>query len=258
MAKQEGLIKLKGTVGDLSFYKTKDGHLARMKGGVDGDRIQNDPAFERTRENGVEFGRAGKAGKLVRDALRGFIRNGSDGRVTSRLTAEMVKVVKADATSTRGQRNVLDGELELLEGFEFNNAAKLGTSYFKQVAATIDRAEGKGEVSFGVITPKTDFGAPEGATHVKLVSGVAKIDFEAGTFEVSEAQPYQVSLAAAEPTKDAVSLSSTFAKAETKPLFLVLGVEFYQQVNGELYSLKNGQYNSVSLVKVSGIAQPQP
>ena len=33
MAKQEGLIKLKGTVGDLSFYKTKDGHLARMKGG---------------------------------------------------------------------------------------------------------------------------------------------------------------------------------------------------------------------------------
>ena len=66
MAKQEGLIKLKGTVGDLSFYKTKDGHLARMKGGVDAERIKNDPAFERTRENGAEFGRSGKAGKLLR------------------------------------------------------------------------------------------------------------------------------------------------------------------------------------------------
>ncbi|TCN65348.1 hypothetical protein [Acetobacteroides hydrogenigenes] len=258
MAKQEGLIKLKGKIGDFSFYKSKDGHLARMKGGVDAERIKNDPAFERTRENGAEFGRAGKAGKLLRDALRNFIRNGSDSRMTSRLTGEMMRVVKADATSTRGQRNVLDGELELLEGFEFNSNAKLGTSYFRKMASTIDRAEGKATVSFGVITPNADFGAPEGATHVKLVSGVAKVDFEAGTFEVSEAQPYQVSLAAAEPTKDAVSLSSTFAKAETKPLFLVLGIEFYQQVNGELYSLKNGQYNSVSLVKVSGLAQPQP
>lgn len=29
MAKQIGIIKLKGKIGDLSFYKTKDGHLAR-------------------------------------------------------------------------------------------------------------------------------------------------------------------------------------------------------------------------------------
>ena len=258
MAKQEGLIKLKGTVGDLSFYKTKDGHLARMKGGVDAERIKNDPAFERTRENGAEFGRSGKAGKLLRDALRNFIRNGSDSRMTSRLTGEMMRVVKADATSTRGQRNVLDGELELLEGFEFNNAAKLGTSYFKQVASTIDRAEGKGEVSFGVITPKADFGYPEGATHVRLVSGVATVDFEAETFELSVAVPNQLSVLSEVPTAQEVVLSSSFKKAETKPLFLVLGVEFYQEVNGELYSLKNGQYNSVSLVKVSGLAQPQP
>lgn len=27
MAKQIGIIKLKGKIGDLSFYKTKDGHL---------------------------------------------------------------------------------------------------------------------------------------------------------------------------------------------------------------------------------------
>lgn len=31
MAKQIGIIKLKGKIGDLSFYKTKDGHLAREK-----------------------------------------------------------------------------------------------------------------------------------------------------------------------------------------------------------------------------------
>lgn len=31
MARQKGIIKLKGKIGDLSFYKTQDGHLAREK-----------------------------------------------------------------------------------------------------------------------------------------------------------------------------------------------------------------------------------
>ena len=84
MAKQTGIIKLKGTIGGISFYKTSDGHLAREKGGPDANRIANDPAFQRTRENGSEFGRAGKGGKLLRIALRNMMQNASDKRVTSR------------------------------------------------------------------------------------------------------------------------------------------------------------------------------
>jgi len=76
--------------------------LARGKGGVDGSLIKNDAAFQRTRENGEEFGRAGSAGKLLRLAFRSFLQKGSDNRMASRLTKEMVVVVKADATNTRG------------------------------------------------------------------------------------------------------------------------------------------------------------
>ena len=65
MAKQSGLIKLKGTLGGITFYKSQDGYLAREKGGVDAARIASDPSFQRTRENGAEFGRAGKAGKIL-------------------------------------------------------------------------------------------------------------------------------------------------------------------------------------------------
>lgn len=59
MARQKGIIKLDGTIGDITFYKSQDGYLAREKGGVSADRIANDPNFQRTRENGQEFGRAG-------------------------------------------------------------------------------------------------------------------------------------------------------------------------------------------------------
>jgi hypothetical protein len=103
MAKQTGIITLKGTIGSLSFYKNKFGHLAREKGGVDGERIKSDPAFQRTRENGAEFGRAGKASRLMRTALRTLLQNGKDGLVVSRLTTAMLKVIQANATDAREQ-----------------------------------------------------------------------------------------------------------------------------------------------------------
>jgi hypothetical protein len=37
------------------------------------------------------------------------------------------------------------------------------------------------------------------------------------------------------------------------PLFLALGVEFFQEVNGQMYPLKNGTYNPLALVQVSGL-----
>jgi hypothetical protein len=125
MARQKGIIKLKGKIGDLSFYKTKDGYLAREKGGVDKARIQNDPAFQRTMENGAEFGRAGKAGRLLRTSVRPLLLKAADSRITSRMTKEMVKVVKSDTSNARGERTVTAGNIMLLKGIEFNDSGNL-------------------------------------------------------------------------------------------------------------------------------------
>ena len=121
MAKQKGILPVKGTIGNLTFYKSQDGYLIREKGGIDAERIASDPAFQRTRENGAEFGRAGKAGKLLRNAVRTLSQNASDSKMISRLVREMTKVVKTDKVNPRGLRDVIDGEAELLEGFEFNS-----------------------------------------------------------------------------------------------------------------------------------------
>lgn len=60
-------------LGGMTFYKSQDGALVREKGGVSADKIANDPAFQRTRENGEEFGAAGIAGKVLRDAVRASV-----------------------------------------------------------------------------------------------------------------------------------------------------------------------------------------
>ncbi len=125
MARQKGLIKLKGTIGDITFYKTKDGHLAKERTSLDGARILSDPAFVRTKENGQEFGSAAGDGKLLRRAVNPNMITAKDNRVTSRLTQLFVKILKLDGTSVRGARNVgvaIVGlpAMALLKGFNFN------------------------------------------------------------------------------------------------------------------------------------------
>ena len=250
MARQKGIIKLKGTIGDITFYKTQDGHLAREKGGIDASRIKNDPAFQRTRENGSEFGRAGTAGKILRTALRALLLNSADGRMVSRLTQAMVKVIQADVTSNRGLRNVIDGEAELLAGFEFNIRGKLGTSLFAPFVASIDRVTGQIEVTLPSFVPVNMIAAPSGTTHYKIISAGAEIDFEAETFVVENSETAILAWDAAAST--VISQTNMVTPASTKPLFLALGIEFYQEVNGAMYPLKNGAFNPLAVVKVDG------
>ncbi|KAI9549274.1 hypothetical protein GHT06_007215 [Daphnia sinensis] len=109
MARQSGLIKLKGTLDNVNFYKTKDGNLARMKTSVDAKRIATDPAFERTRENGKEFEVLQVLWKLLRDAVRPLAMNASDSRVVARLTKLMTAIKNLDTVNDRGNRVVAEG-----------------------------------------------------------------------------------------------------------------------------------------------------
>ena len=252
MARQKGIIKLKGTIGDITFYKTQDGHLAREKGGIDASRIASDPAFQRTRENGSEFGRAGKAGKLLRTAVRVLLLNSADGRMVSRLTKAMINVLQADMTSIRGMRNVIDGEVDLLLGFEFNIRGKLGTTLFAPYFLEIDRENGLASVNLNGFVPSNMIAAPGGTTHFKITSLGAEIDFEAETFNENHTEtsilPWDSNVA------NPINLVNSLPAGSTKPLFLALGVEFFQEINGQMYPLKNGAFNPLAIVKVdSGV-----
>ncbi len=250
MAKQKGIIKLDGTIGGVTFYKTKDGYLAKEKSSIPADRIANDPAFQRTRENGAEFGRAGKAGKTLRTALRALLQNTADSRMVSRLTQKMMEVIKLDETNPRGLRNVIDGEAELLEGFEFNISGKLGTTLYAPFTAVINRVAGTLTVGLVAFIPQNMIAAPAGATHFKIISAGAEVDFENEAFvaETNESGilPWDNNATAVMNLANAVTANSTH------PLFLALGIEFYQEVNTQMYPLKNGAFNALSLVKVSG------
>jgi hypothetical protein len=251
MARQRGVVKLEGTLDDITFQKTRDGYRAKVKSEIPASRISSDPAFQRTRENNAEFGRAGKAGKLLRAALRSQIQKASDSRMVSRLTKEMIRVLQADVTSERGKRNVIDGEAELLQGFDFNVNGKLGTALYAPFTTSINRVSGDCSVTIPSFVPADMVAAPAGTTHFRIFSVAAEIDFQNEVFTVQSQQtailPWDGTATAA------INLVNALPANSTHPLFLALGIEFMQEVNGSQYSLKNGAFNAMGLAKVSGV-----
>lgn len=251
MAKQKGIVKLKGTIGDYTFYKTRDGYLAREKGGVEKSRIQNDPAFKRTRENGMEFGTAGKSGQLIRKAERILMRQASDYRVTSRLLQLLMKVIKSDPLNERGKRTVQDGDMSMLKDFNFNETGKLNTVFFSGYTPTFDRATGVFDVAVDAFVPNETIDAPRGTTHIQLAAGVCSLDFVTRSFEENNA------LSAVIPwdqvLQPALNLTANVAGGGTLPIIQVIGVSFFQEVNGEMYSLRNGSFNALAVVGVDQV-----
>lgn len=251
MAQQEGLIKLKGRIGDLTFYKTRNGFQARAKKGVDSKRIANDPSFQRTRENGAEFGRACTAGKLLRNVFKPLTVNLSDHAVSNRMMKEMLKVIQADAVNERGLRQVLDAETEMLTGFEFNLNGLVASTISVPYSATIDRVLGEAKVSFSEFSAADMISKPSGATHFKLKVAVASIDFENDFYEVDIQETATLSLS--NKSIDPIELKGMIRAASTHPIFLLLGINFCQQVNRIDYPLSNGAYNGLRIVQILGV-----
>lgn len=248
MATQEGILPVKGTMGKITFFKSKDGYMAKTKSEVSAEKIATAKEFERTRENMEEFGRAGSGAKLIRKSLSSSIAKTKDNRMSSRLTATMMKVLKGDTKSDRGKRNIAGGEIGFVQGFEFNNNARLTSTLSATISVTFDRTTGDIEVSVADFIPLNMMTAPEGATHFQLFAAAAAIDFETGIFETGAAsadpQPYSGS-----STGD-ITMTFSLSKNSPNAVLIIVGIEFSQQVNGKYYSLKNGAFNSCAVVKV--------
>ncbi|HSC39579.1 MAG TPA: hypothetical protein VLD19_16960 [Chitinophagaceae bacterium] len=249
MARQSNIFTSEGKVGQASFYKSKKkGYLVRQKGGVSAARMANDPAFENTRKNAAEFGRAGQANKLLRTTFTSLLVNSGGGNAIQPLTKLFMQVVQADTTGKFGERVVLDPNLTMLEGFEFNPDASLSTTMAAPYTATIDRAAGHLTVVIPPYLPQQTIKAPQSATHYRIVIGSAEIDFQNGA-TVSMNQQESAPLPLDSNATPALNLQAIATPGSALPLFLVLGIQFFIMVNNHLNPVRSS--NALQLVKVS-------
>lgn len=250
MADQMGMFPLQGTIGNINFYKANGKFRARAKGGPSAQQIATDPQFQRSRENASEFASAAHAGKLFRRAFLSLVNPVADERMVSRLAGRMVRVLQADTKNGRGMRKVMDGDVELLEGFEFNDNGKLSGSLTVPYHSEINRMTGELKITIPAFIPDNQITAPPGATHFKLVSGGAEVDFANKSY-VTELHS-TLELPWNNTSTDEYVFNNIVPTNSTHALFLVLGIEFFQEMNGTKYPLKNGSFNALAVIKVSG------
>lgn len=251
MGKQLGILPISATMDNMTFYKTKDGMKVKKQSKISKDAIMNGDSFVRTRENFSDFGTAGKAGQLVRLAFRSIINACKDHRVVSRLQTLMVKVVKADAVNLRGKRNVVDGELEKLVGFDFNRKATLATVLNTDLTVAFDRVNGNVDITVPSFIPVKKLVKPQDATHYKVVSAASALDFVNGKFISKDFESGYLPLDN-NPTAE-IDIVHQLPANGTDPMIAVLGIQFFMVEHGVQYELKTHEFNALSIVNVSTV-----
>ncbi|HPF10052.1 MAG TPA: hypothetical protein PKW08_07160 [Flavobacteriaceae bacterium] len=258
MPKQESFIELKGTMGKVTFYKTEGEYMARRKGGMSRERMFNDPELGRIRENLSEFGGAAFVGKEFRTGLKSLIKSLGDSRVTARVTGVMRKINGA-GTGKRGQRSFeMLPNKRYLERLELNRYRSLASVFWPEYGEPT--ADANRSVLTWVVPDfhtERDLGVPDGATHFQLV--LASTVLSDYTYDVQDGGYVPVEREVARKKAIAYSealpiggmlgsdltlstdLGLTEALPETAALVNLIGVQFFQQVDGELYLLEGAQ-----------------
>lgn len=249
MAKLRSIFNIEGTLGEMTFYKQKSGnYFIKQKGGVSKERIDTDPAYARTKENGEEFGSVATSGKILRKGGSMLISRAKDPSLTRRLVSVFAKVKKLDSESERGKRNVYNGLLTeegraLLKGFDFN--AKANFSSILRCPFELDVPTGHFKIE-GLV-PKTMLQYPEHATHVTFRTGLMRVDFVLGETDMKYSKEETMAL---DMSVNILDLIPSELPTGDGFIFWLLLIEFSQEVNGKPYPLHNGLYNVLHLLDV--------
>jgi len=102
--------------------------------------------------------------------------------MSGRLSGAFSKVIKSDTVNNRGRRTVMDGNLQLLQGFEFYKDAALSATFLALYTSSIDRATGVCQVDVPAFVPTVMTAPPPSATHFQLVAAAAELNLAARSY----------------------------------------------------------------------------
>lgn len=212
------------------------------------NKIQTDPAFERTRENLAEFANAARSVKVLRETFRELMVQVADRQVVSRLTRIAMRVLHTDLVSDRGERTVAKGDCTLLQGFNFNSRSSLSDTLYVRPVISIDRASGLVTINVPAFVPRVRIQPPVTASHFQIMAAAAAIDFEKGNQEYAMQQTESLPLD--KKLTSALTLSLQLPPGSHQPILVAIGVNFEQGVNNKLYALNNSGFNAAAIVQV--------
>jgi hypothetical protein len=247
MAKQAGQILLTGSIDNLSFSKSPFGYLAKRKTGPTRKAVLQDKNFARTRENAADFKTAVRAATMIRHSLQPFLRAATNVWLNGRMNGLLLKAVRADTTNRRGKKVVPTGGLTILKKFEINHKNTMAERRGFVYKATMN-VKGNMQLSIDPFFPKKTLAPPEDATHFKIVSAGAALDFK----KYTTSKNFQLSpLLAINSKKLPPLILKHYINATVgQSLLLAVGIVFYKTMDGKEKMLKGGAMKIVAVREV--------
>ncbi len=249
MGRQKSVNTLAGRVGTVSYFKSRDGMMARDKQGIEGKRIMTDKNYERVREHLAEFGRAVKAAKQLRLALSDSLKRTADRKMGNRLSKLFNSIVKSDPVSLRGERLASLGNLEALHDFEFNIKQEMKTILAPEFfTSSIDRETGQAGITIQPFIPQMNLAYHPAANHFKFLVCAVEIDFDnlVHTRVIANSASHPIGM---DPTP-ALNLIAQLPAESTQCLILAFGILFEDMVNGIGYPLNDTSRNALAIKAV--------
>lgn len=243
-------------MGGLTFFRKDGKFFVRLDTSLDKQRIETDPAFQRTRENMSEFGGASLVGKALRDGFGGLSKPFGDTFLTARLTGLFRKMIE-NGPGERGQRAIeVSNNPLMLTGFEFNQTDTLTSVFLAPYSVSANANRTSATFDIPDFDTNTGIIAPQGATHFQLLGVAAVLSDYSFDVAVGQYQPDNpaVNQINAIDFTDVTPLGGTIgapiqlvadteiagALPATAVLLAGLAISFYQEVNGQYYLLASG------------------
>ena len=155
MAKNIGLIKFSGGLGDMVGYYRCGNYVVQRKGGPTSKRLKEDACYEGVRKRQTEFGRCSKISSMFKAVFDVYLSYIPTPMMFNWINSMVMRVKNCDLVSEKGAKTFLKGlETEagrkLFNSFEFNNVTAL-----REVVAIEDCAVFEtGVLTFRVVDPK--------------------------------------------------------------------------------------------------------
>ncbi len=151
-----------------------------------------------------EFGLASKTSKSIRTILFPILQDRGDTMMYRRFVAVIHSIIKSNDALPKGKRSLLDGDLDLLTGFEFNEASPFAN--YCSVKPLLHYENQVFTVSFPEF-PNTAIKAPLQATGTAI--GIHVTVFDPATLTELQAEQFRIDVPNNKATTDATAFSTT-------------------------------------------------
>jgi|GEM_PF-1267095 len=216
MATLNGIVRFSGQVGDFIFYRRGKKDVVRSK-------ALTHQLSENSKKSAKDFGEASRNAAYIRKAFAAMVKDYGTGDLTTRLTKRMHAVFKSITAAHAGHKKISDGNLKLMEGFEFNAYTSLGNLLLQMPKMTL---QDNGFI--GLRVPKLATGhcvkAVGRSDAYMLQVMVFNLDLQTGHYEILKVHDLKVSLNL--PEFPGAKVAIPIEMEDERAVFVAIGISY--------------------------------